>query len=160
MSHSFIWLPLTCSDLSAEPVVVSRPPTEAHTLSKPANQHHMKSAKGTIKQTVLLNNYKLPLLETFRIRKKEKKEQQLKGLAVFFYTNTLPCLVATVCCCFCSFFLLKGGSVICQQEKCPPVKCANPIVDPHVCCPICRGKHCCTCTGAAEQVDVLFLFSL
>lgn len=61
-------------------------------------------------------------------------------------------------CCSC-FFLLKGGSVVCREEKCPPVKCTNPIVDPHVCCPICKGKHSCACTGAAEHKDTLFLIS-
>ncbi|XP_044213158.1 kielin/chordin-like protein isoform X1 [Thunnus albacares] len=33
----------------------------------------------------------------------------------------------------------KGGSVICREEKCPPVQCSNPIIDPHLCCPICKA---------------------
>ncbi|TMS05280.1 Kielin/chordin-like protein [Larimichthys crocea] len=33
----------------------------------------------------------------------------------------------------------KGGNVICHEEKCPPVQCSNPIIDPHVCCPICKA---------------------
>ncbi|KAM3609081.1 uncharacterized protein V6R79_009469 [Siganus canaliculatus] len=33
----------------------------------------------------------------------------------------------------------KGGSVICHEEKCPPVRCSNPIIDPHRCCPVCRA---------------------
>ncbi|XP_056907493.1 kielin/chordin-like protein [Takifugu flavidus] len=33
----------------------------------------------------------------------------------------------------------KGGSVICQEEKCPPIKCTNPIIDPHACCPTCKA---------------------
>ncbi|XP_070763397.1 kielin/chordin-like protein [Enoplosus armatus] len=32
----------------------------------------------------------------------------------------------------------KGGNVICREEKCPPVQCSNPIIDPHLCCPICK----------------------
>ncbi|KAM7414471.1 hypothetical protein PAMA_019340 [Pampus argenteus] len=32
----------------------------------------------------------------------------------------------------------KGGSVICREEKCPPVRCSNPIKDPHLCCPVCK----------------------
>lgn len=37
--------------------------------------------------------------------------------------------------------LLKGGNVVCREEKCPPVKCSRPVIDPHVCCPICKGKN-------------------
>ncbi|CAK6951146.1 kielin/chordin-like protein [Scomber scombrus] len=33
----------------------------------------------------------------------------------------------------------KGGNVICHEEKCPPVQCSNPIIDPHLCCPICKA---------------------
>ncbi|XP_049429825.1 kielin/chordin-like protein [Epinephelus fuscoguttatus] len=33
----------------------------------------------------------------------------------------------------------KGGNVICREEKCPPVPCSNPIIDPHLCCPICKA---------------------
>ncbi|KAK2842201.1 hypothetical protein Q5P01_012401 [Channa striata] len=33
----------------------------------------------------------------------------------------------------------KGGNVICHEEKCPPVQCSNPFVDPHLCCPICKA---------------------
>ncbi|XP_035499032.2 kielin/chordin-like protein [Scophthalmus maximus] len=33
----------------------------------------------------------------------------------------------------------KGGSVICHEEKCPPVQCSNPIIDPHRCCPLCKA---------------------
>ncbi|XP_031149313.1 kielin/chordin-like protein [Sander lucioperca] len=33
----------------------------------------------------------------------------------------------------------KGGNVICREEKCPPVQCSNPIIDPHLCCPICKA---------------------
>ncbi|KAM6936923.1 kielin/chordin-like protein [Xenentodon cancila] len=33
----------------------------------------------------------------------------------------------------------KAGNVICHEEKCPSVRCANPIKDPHLCCPICKA---------------------
>ncbi|KAM9351632.1 kielin/chordin-like protein [Symphorus nematophorus] len=33
----------------------------------------------------------------------------------------------------------KGGNVICREEKCPPVQCSNPIIDPHLCCPVCKA---------------------
>ncbi|XP_071783371.2 kielin/chordin-like protein [Centroberyx gerrardi] len=33
----------------------------------------------------------------------------------------------------------KGGNVICHEERCPPVQCSNPIIDPHLCCPICKA---------------------
>eukprot|EP00066_Takifugu_rubripes_P016015 XP_011605281.1 PREDICTED: kielin/chordin-like protein [Takifugu rubripes] len=46
-----------------------------------------------------------------------------------FSSRTEPCLH-----CRCS-----GGSVICQEEKCPPIKCTNPIIDPHACCPTCKA---------------------
>uniref|UniRef100_A0A4W5K2T8 Kielin cysteine rich BMP regulator n=1 Tax=Hucho hucho TaxID=62062 RepID=A0A4W5K2T8_9TELE len=32
----------------------------------------------------------------------------------------------------------KGGNVRCQEERCPPVQCSNPINDPQFCCPICK----------------------
>ncbi|XP_029378341.1 kielin/chordin-like protein [Echeneis naucrates] len=32
----------------------------------------------------------------------------------------------------------KSGNVICHEEKCPPIQCATPIIDPHRCCPICK----------------------
>ncbi|XP_053741751.1 kielin/chordin-like protein [Synchiropus splendidus] len=41
----------------------------------------------------------------------------------------------------------KAGNVICHEEKCPPVQCSNPIIDPQRCCPICKG----TDTHAAPQ---------
>ncbi|GLD68832.1 kielin/chordin-like protein, partial [Lates japonicus] len=47
---------------------------------------------------------------------------------VFTPPGTGPCLQ-----CRC-----KGGNVICHEEKCPPVQCSNPIVDPHLCCPVCK----------------------
>uniref|UniRef100_H3DPF7 Kielin cysteine rich BMP regulator n=1 Tax=Tetraodon nigroviridis TaxID=99883 RepID=H3DPF7_TETNG len=81
---------------------------------------------------------------------------------VFVPAGSGPCLQ-----CRCK---LKSGSVICRQEKCPPVKCTNPIIDPHVCCPICRACvldeveyaegsswhpdgpcSICTCTNGAPQ---------
>ncbi|CAL8235836.1 unnamed protein product, partial [Boreogadus saida] len=33
----------------------------------------------------------------------------------------------------------KGGNVVCHTERCPPVQCSNPIMDPHFCCPICKA---------------------
>ncbi|XP_026167747.1 kielin/chordin-like protein isoform X2 [Mastacembelus armatus] len=33
----------------------------------------------------------------------------------------------------------KGGNVICHEEKCPPVKCSNPIIEPYRCCPVCKA---------------------
>lgn len=33
----------------------------------------------------------------------------------------------------------ERGSVRCHQERCPPVSCPNPVRDPHVCCPVCKG---------------------
>nr|XP_057932502.1 kielin/chordin-like protein isoform X1 [Doryrhamphus excisus] len=33
----------------------------------------------------------------------------------------------------------KSGNVVCHEEKCPPVQCSNPIIDPHRCCPICKA---------------------
>ncbi|XP_061577935.1 kielin/chordin-like protein isoform X2 [Cololabis saira] len=33
----------------------------------------------------------------------------------------------------------KAGNVICHEEKCPSVRCTNPIRDPHLCCPICKA---------------------
>ncbi|XP_022610122.1 kielin/chordin-like protein [Seriola dumerili] len=32
----------------------------------------------------------------------------------------------------------KGGNVICREEKCRAAQCSNPIIDPHLCCPICK----------------------
>ncbi|KAK5867486.1 hypothetical protein PBY51_011973 [Eleginops maclovinus] len=48
---------------------------------------------------------------------------------VFIPAGSGPCLQ-----CRC-----KGGNVICREEKCPPVQCSNPIIDPHLCCPICKA---------------------
>ncbi|XP_069019593.1 kielin/chordin-like protein [Embiotoca jacksoni] len=47
---------------------------------------------------------------------------------VFIPAGSGPCLQ-----CRC-----KGGNVICHEEKCPPVQCSNPIIDPLLCCPICK----------------------
>ncbi|KAK7892159.1 hypothetical protein WMY93_024122 [Mugilogobius chulae] len=47
---------------------------------------------------------------------------------VFTPDGSGPCLRCTC----------KNGNVICRQEKCPPVLCANPIIDPQLCCPICK----------------------
>ncbi|XP_027855893.1 kielin/chordin-like protein [Xiphophorus couchianus] len=33
----------------------------------------------------------------------------------------------------------KTGNVICYEEKCPPVQCSNPTIDPHLCCPVCKA---------------------
>ncbi|XP_057692024.1 kielin/chordin-like protein isoform X2 [Corythoichthys intestinalis] len=33
----------------------------------------------------------------------------------------------------------KSGNVVCHEEKCPPVKCSNPIREPHQCCPFCKA---------------------
>ncbi|XP_075885031.1 kielin/chordin-like protein [Nelusetta ayraudi] len=33
----------------------------------------------------------------------------------------------------------KAGNVICREEKCPPLKCSNPIREPHLCCPVCKA---------------------
>ncbi|XP_045893127.1 kielin/chordin-like protein isoform X2 [Micropterus dolomieu] len=48
---------------------------------------------------------------------------------VFTPAGTGPCLQ-----CRC-----KSGNVICHEENCPPVQCSNPIIDPHLCCPICKA---------------------
>ncbi|XP_017571659.1 kielin/chordin-like protein [Pygocentrus nattereri] len=40
-----------------------------------------------------------------------------------------PCLKCTC----------ERGNVRCHQERCPRVHCANPIRDPHVCCPSCKA---------------------
>ncbi|CAI5664367.1 unnamed protein product [Oreochromis niloticus] len=32
----------------------------------------------------------------------------------------------------------KSGNVICNEEKCPPLRCSNPIRQPHLCCPVCK----------------------
>lgn len=48
---------------------------------------------------------------------------------VFVPAGSGPCLQ-----CRC-----KGGNVACHNEKCPPVRCANPVSDPHQCCPVCKG---------------------
>ncbi|XP_071356594.1 kielin/chordin-like protein isoform X2 [Trachinotus anak] len=48
---------------------------------------------------------------------------------VFIPAGSGPCLQ-----CRC-----KGGNVICREEKCRPVQCSNPIIDPHLCCPICKA---------------------
>ncbi|XP_077451474.1 kielin/chordin-like protein isoform X1 [Stigmatopora argus] len=64
----------------------------------------------------------------------------------------------------------KSGNVVCHEEKCPPVKCSNPIREPHRCCPFCKaclfegseyensskwgaGDPCssCTCVDGAPQ---------
>uniref|UniRef100_A0AAV2KWB3 VWFC domain-containing protein n=1 Tax=Knipowitschia caucasica TaxID=637954 RepID=A0AAV2KWB3_KNICA len=47
---------------------------------------------------------------------------------VFTPVGSGPCLHCTC----------KNGNVICRQEKCPPLKCSNPITDPQHCCPICK----------------------
>ncbi|KAM4553451.1 kielin/chordin-like protein [Fundulus diaphanus] len=33
----------------------------------------------------------------------------------------------------------KAGNVACYEEKCPPVQCSNPVIDPHLCCPVCKA---------------------
>ncbi|XP_036068311.1 kielin/chordin-like protein isoform X3 [Oryzias melastigma] len=33
----------------------------------------------------------------------------------------------------------KAGNVICHEEKCQEVQCANPIKDPRRCCPFCKA---------------------
>ncbi|KAM9377036.1 kielin/chordin-like protein [Pholidichthys leucotaenia] len=48
--------------------------------------------------------------------------------AVFTPAGSGPCLQ-----CRC-----KAGNVICHHEKCPPVQCSKPVIDPHLCCPVCR----------------------
>ncbi|KAL4659485.1 kielin/chordin-like protein [Arapaima gigas] len=35
--------------------------------------------------------------------------------------------------------ICKGGNVRCHQERCPPVRCSNPVVHLHLCCPVCKG---------------------
>lgn len=47
---------------------------------------------------------------------------------VFTPAGSGPCLQCTC----------KNGNVICRQEKCPPLSCSNPIIDPQHCCPICK----------------------
>lgn len=36
--------------------------------------------------------------------------------------------------------LVQSGNVICNEEKCPPVRCSNPIRHPHLCCPVCKSN--------------------
>ncbi|XP_072290734.1 kielin/chordin-like protein [Eucyclogobius newberryi] len=47
---------------------------------------------------------------------------------VFTPAGNGPCLQCTC----------KNGNVNCHQEKCPPLSCSNPIIDPQHCCPICK----------------------
>ncbi|XP_034032503.1 kielin/chordin-like protein isoform X2 [Thalassophryne amazonica] len=44
----------------------------------------------------------------------------------------------------------KRGNVICHEEKCPPIKCSNPIKDPQLCCPICKA---CVSDGIEHEED-------
>ncbi|XP_013888896.1 kielin/chordin-like protein isoform X2 [Austrofundulus limnaeus] len=48
---------------------------------------------------------------------------------VFVPAGSGPCLQ-----CRC-----KAGNVVCHEEKCPPVRCSNPVHDPHLCCPVCKA---------------------
>ncbi|MEQ2187561.1 hypothetical protein GOODEAATRI_005922, partial [Goodea atripinnis] len=32
-----------------------------------------------------------------------------------------------------------AGNVVCSKEKCPPVQCSKPVIDPHLCCPVCKA---------------------
>ncbi|KPP79601.1 hypothetical protein Z043_100810, partial [Scleropages formosus] len=48
---------------------------------------------------------------------------------VFNPPGSGPCLQ-----CIC-----KGGNVRCHQERCPQVRCSNPMIDPQLCCPVCKG---------------------
>ncbi|XP_068507212.1 kielin/chordin-like protein isoform X1 [Syngnathus scovelli] len=32
----------------------------------------------------------------------------------------------------------KSGNVVCHEEKCPPLRCSNPVREPHRCCPVCK----------------------
>ncbi|XP_018581810.2 kielin/chordin-like protein [Scleropages formosus] len=47
---------------------------------------------------------------------------------VFNPPGSGPCLQ-----CIC-----KGGNVRCHQERCPQVRCSNPMIDPQLCCPVCK----------------------
>ncbi|XP_061107394.1 kielin/chordin-like protein [Conger conger] len=31
-----------------------------------------------------------------------------------------------------------NGNVRCHQEKCPLIQCSNPVIDPQLCCPVCK----------------------
>lgn len=33
----------------------------------------------------------------------------------------------------------KAGNIVCYEEKCPSIQCSNPIIDPHLCCPVCKA---------------------
>ncbi|MED6247802.1 hypothetical protein ATANTOWER_017344 [Ataeniobius toweri] len=48
---------------------------------------------------------------------------------VFVPAGSGPCLQ-----CRC-----KAGNVVCSKEKCPPVQCSKPVIDPHLCCPVCKA---------------------
>ncbi|MBN3295301.1 KCP protein, partial [Amia calva] len=47
---------------------------------------------------------------------------------VFTPPGSSPCLKCTCI----------GGDVRCQQERCPPIECSNPVIDPQQCCPVCK----------------------
>uniref|UniRef100_A0A3Q4I420 VWFC domain-containing protein n=1 Tax=Neolamprologus brichardi TaxID=32507 RepID=A0A3Q4I420_NEOBR len=40
-----------------------------------------------------------------------------------------------------------SGNVICNEEKCPPVRCSNPIRHPHLCCPVLQVHTTCELDG-------------
>ncbi|XP_030586933.1 kielin/chordin-like protein [Archocentrus centrarchus] len=58
----------------------------------------------------------------------EYEQQIYVDGTVFTPAGSGPCLQ-----CRC-----KGGNVLCNEEKCPPVHCSNPVRDPHQCCPVCK----------------------
>ncbi|XP_049339427.1 kielin/chordin-like protein isoform X2 [Astyanax mexicanus] len=42
----------------------------------------------------------------------------------------------------------QGGNVRCHKERCPAVRCSNPVRDPHTCCPVCKG-----CVSDGKEYD-------
>uniref|UniRef100_I3KCN7 VWFC domain-containing protein n=1 Tax=Oreochromis niloticus TaxID=8128 RepID=I3KCN7_ORENI len=41
----------------------------------------------------------------------------------------------------------ENGNMVCSQ-KCPPLRCSNPIRQPHLCCPVCKSAtYNCTCAN-------------
>uniref|UniRef100_A0A8B9HBU1 Si:dkey-266m15.6 n=1 Tax=Astyanax mexicanus TaxID=7994 RepID=A0A8B9HBU1_ASTMX len=42
----------------------------------------------------------------------------------------------------------EGGNIRCHKERCPAVRCSNPVRDPHTCCPVCKG-----CVSDGKEYD-------
>ncbi|XP_055365980.1 kielin/chordin-like protein isoform X2 [Betta splendens] len=46
------------------------------------------------------------------------------------------CACVCVHVCVCAF---QGGNVVCHTERCPPLRCSNPVTDPRLCCLTCKA---------------------